>query len=262
MTTYQYLDMEQRGVALWITLNRPQARNALNPDVVAELTAAFGAVDVDGEARAVVLAGAGASFCAGADVAAMRAMASYTHDENVADATRLALLLEAIEGCPLPVIARVQGAALGGGVGLVAACDIALAAEGALFGFTEVRLGIAPAVIAPFVLRKIGPGQARALFLTGERFDAARAARIGLIHRVTAPEYLDAVVQETLAAVAACGPQALRACKDLIATVPGLSREKVRRFTAELNASLRLSEEGQEGLRAFLEKRAPCFAKS
>lgn len=261
-TEYQYIQSEQRGAALWVTLNRPEVRNAFNAGIVTELRAAFEGVSAGGAARAVVLAGAGASFCAGADVGLMRAMAAYSHEQNVADATGLALLLEDVEGCAVPVIARVQGAALGGGVGLVAACDIVIAAEGALFGFTEARLGIAPAVIAPFVLRKIGPGYARALFLTGERFDAARAAHIGLVHRVVPPDGLDAAVEETVAAVAACGPEALRACKKLVESVPGLSREEARRFTAEMNATLRAGEEGQEGLRAFLEKRTPCFVKS
>lgn len=261
-TQYQFIQTEQRGAALWITLHRPEVRNAFNAGIVAELRAAFAGVTAGGAVRAVVLAGAGASFCAGADIGLMRAMAAYSHKENVADALGLALLLEAVEGCAVPVIARVQGAALGGGVGLVAACDIVIAAQNALFGFSEARLGIAPAVIAPFVLRKIGPGQARALFLTGECFDAARAAQIGLVHRVTPPDGLDAAVEESVTAVASCGPEALRACKQLITAVPGLSREEARQFTAEMNATLRASEEGQEGLRAFLEKRTPCFVKS
>ena len=209
-----------------------------------------------------VLAGAGAGFCAGADLTWMREMAAYTHDENVADALRLVAMLEAVEGCAVPVVARVHGAALGGGVGLVAACDVAVAAADALFAFSEARLGIAPAVVAPFVLRKIGPGHARALFVTAERFDAARAERIGLVHHVAAATHLDAAVQEVVSAVTACGPAALSACKRLVADVPGMSREAARVYTAEMIATLRASPEGQEGMRAFLEKRPPCFTKS
>ncbi len=259
---YQYLQIEQRGAALWVTLDRPAVRNAFNSAMIGELTAVFQGVEVGGAARAVVLAGAGASFCAGADLTWMREMAAYTHEENVADALRLAAMLEAVEGCPLPVVARVHGAALGGGAGLVAACDVVVGAADALFGFTEARLGIAPAVIAPFVVRKIGPGHARALFVTGERFDAAHAERIGLVHHVAAADGLDAAVEQVVAAVAACGPAAVRACKELVATVPALSREEARAYTAETIAALRASPEGQEGMRAFLEKRAPCFVKS
>jgi len=261
-----YLQVERRGPALWVTLNRPDVRNAFNPEMIAELTSAFRDVpradDGPEGVRAVVLAGAGGSFCAGADLQWMRAMAAYARDENVADALRLAAMLDAIETCAVPVVARVHGAALGGGVGLVAACDVVVTAEGTLFGFTEARLGIAPAVIAPFVLRKIGPGHARALFVTGERFDAARAERVGLVHRVTTLERLDAAVAETVAGIAACGPAAVRACRALAADVPGMSREAARAYTAETIAALRAGSEGQEGMRAFLEKRAPRFAAS
>jgi methylglutaconyl-CoA hydratase len=259
---YQHVHVERRGPALWVTLNRPEVRNAFNPAMIAELTALFTGVAGDGETRVVVLAGAGAAFCAGADLNWMREMAAYTYDENVADALRLVAMLEAVEGCAVPVVARVHGAALGGGVGLVAACDVAVAAADALFAFSEARLGIAPAVVAPFVLRKIGPGHARALFVTAERFDAARAERIGLVHHVAPAAHLDAAVQEVVSAVTACGPAALRACKRLVAEVPGMSREEACAYTAETIATLRASPEGQEGMRAFLEKRPPCFAKS
>lgn len=261
-TPYHYLQIEQRGAALWVTLNRPQVRNAFNPAMIAELTGVFSGLETGGEARAVVLAGAGASFCAGADLTWMRQMAAYTHEENVADALRLATMLEAVEACPVPVIARVQGAALGGGAGLVAACDVVVSAADALFGFTEARLGIAPAIIAPFVVRTIGPGHARALFVTGERFDAARAERIGLVHHIAGADGIDVAVGRVVAAVAACGPVAVRACKELVSTVPALSREEARAYTAETIAALRASPQGQEGMQAFLEKRAPCFVKS
>src|SRR5437899_4173898 len=249
---YQHIQIEQRGPSLWVTLNRPEVRNAFNPAMIAELTALFTGIAGDDETRVVVLAGAGASFCAGADLTWMREMAAYTHEENVADALRLVAMLEAVEGCAVPVVARVHGAALGGGAGLVAACDVVVVAADALFGFTEARLGIAPAVVAPFVLRKIGPGHARALFVTAERFDAARAERIGLVHHVADAAALDTKVQEVMSAVTACGPAALRACKRLVADVPGMARgAALGLYTAETIAALRASPEGQEGMRAF-----------
>src|SRR5919198_307216 len=259
---YQHVQVERRGPALWVTLNRPTVRNAFNPAMIAELTALFTGVEGDGETRVVVLAGAGAAFCAGADLTWMREMAAYTHDENVTDALRLVAMLEAVEGCAVPVVARVHGAAMGGGVGLVAACDVVVAAADALFGFTETRLGLAPAVVGPFGLRQIGPRPAPALFVTPRRFDAARAERIGLVRHVANAAWLDAAVQEVVSAVTACGPAALRACKRLAADVPGMSREAARVYTAEMIATLRASPEGQEGMRAFLEKRRPCFTKS
>lgn len=265
-TPYQYVDTEQVGPVLRVTLNRPQVRNAFNPIMIGELIDAFAGVTApngteDG-ARVVVLAGAGAAFCAGADLTWMREMAEYTHDENVADARMLEAMLEAVESCAVPVIACVHGAALGGGAGLAAACDVVVAGAGAIFGFTEARLGLAPAVVAPFVLRKIGPGHARALFVTGERFDAARAERIGLVHRVAEPAALDGAVEEIVTSILACGPAAVRACKQLVAGVSGMSREAARDYTADTIAALRASPEGQEGMRAFLEKRPPCFARS
>jgi len=262
VSQHQYVSVQRAGPTLHVQLNRPEARNAFNPLMIAELTAVFGGVAPDGDVRAVVLAGAGESFCAGADLTWMRAMAAYTLEENVADAMRLAEMLEAVEGCAAPVVARVHGAALGGGAGLVAACDVVVSASETLFGFTEARLGIAPAVIAPFVLRKIGPGHARALFVTGERFDAARAERSGLAHRVVDRAGLDAAVQDVLTSILSCGPGAVRACKELVARVPELSRDEARAYTAETIAGLRASAEGQEGMRAFLEKRKPSFVAS
>ena len=258
---YDFVRVEQRGPILSVTLDRPAVRNAFNPPMIAELTAVFSQVEAGGEVRAVVLAGAGESFCAGADLSWMRAMAAYTREENVADAVRLAEMLAAVEGCAVPVVARVHGAALGGGAGLVAACDVVVSSSDTLFGFTEARLGIAPAVIAPFVLRKIGPGHARALFVTGERFDAGRAERIGLVHRVTDRDALDGAVRDALTGILSCGPAAVHACKELVAAVPTLSREAARAYTAETIATLRASSEGQEGMRAFLEKRKPSFVR-
>lgn len=241
--------VDRDGPRLDVTLARPERRNAFDAAVIAELTEAFADV---GDVRVVVLTGDGPSFSAGADVDWMRASAELSHDENVADALRLRAMLEAIDGCPAPVVAAVHGHALGGGAGLVACCDIVVAHRDARFGFSEVKLGIVPAVISPFALAKIGPSAARRFFVTGEQFDAETALRIGLVHEVVddlAPA-LDQVLGELLTA----GPSAARAAKEL-ARAPLTALE-----TAERIAAHRAGAEGQEGLRAFLEKRPAQFA--
>jgi len=240
------LRVERDGAVLRITLARPDRRNAFDAELIAELSQAF--VDV-GRARAVVLAGEGASFCAGADVEWMRASVGLSLEENVADANAMRQMFEAIDRCPAPVVARVQGHALGGGAGLVAAVDIAIAEPGTVFAFSEVKLGIIPAVISPFTLAKIGPGAARRYFLTGERFDAEAAVRIGLVSEVAAE--LDASVERVVAELLSAGPHAARWAKRLVRERPGGPE------TARWIAERRASEEGQEGLRAFLEKRSP-----
>jgi methylglutaconyl-CoA hydratase len=242
------LRVERDGPVLRIVLARPERRNAFDAALISELTRAFGDV---GDARAVVLAGDGPSFCAGADVEWQRASIDLAYDENVEDAMRLYRMLEAIDSCPAPVLARVQGYALGGGSGLVSCCDVAIAAPDAVFGFSEVRLGIIPAVISPFVLARIGPAAARRYFLTGERFDAATAVRIGLVQEVA--EDLDAVAEKVVEALLASGPQAVRAAKRLIRERPS------GRELGEIAAARRASDEGQEGLRAFLEGRKPSW---
>jgi methylglutaconyl-CoA hydratase len=239
------LRIERDGGLLRITLARPETRNAFDAALIAELAEAF--VDV-GKARAVLLAGEGPSFCAGADVEWMRASAELDYDANVADANALRGMLEAIDRCPAPVVARVQGHALGGGAGLVACSDIVVADERAVFAFSEVKLGIVPAVISPFALAKIGPSAARRYFVTGERFDAATALRIGLVHEVA--HDLDAGVEAVLAELESAGPRAARHAKRLVLERPD-GPDTARRI-----AERRTSEEGQEGLRAFLEKRA------
>ncbi|RIL11470.1 enoyl-CoA hydratase [bacterium] len=251
------------GPVSTIRLARPEQRNAFNPTMIAELTAAFRAAgapaDPEGGAdapRVVVLAGAGDVFSAGADLAWMRAMAGYAFDENVADALRLADLFTAIRECPLPVIARVQGAAMGGGSGLVAACDLAVAAEDAQFAFSEARLGLVPAVISPYVIPKIGVAAATELFLTGERFDAARARAIGLVCRVVPAADLDLAVAERVEALCAAGPDAQAAIKRLIPFVASTGDPvSAREYTAHLIADRRASDEGREGMAAFLERR-------
>ena len=239
------LRIERDDHVLRVTLAKPERRNAFDAALIAELTEAFADV---GDARAVVLAGEGESFCAGADIEWQRSAIDLSFDENVEDALRLYRMCEAIDHCPAPVLARVQGYALGGGSGLVACADIAIAADDAGFGFSEVKLGIIPAVISPFVLPKIG-AHARRYFLTGERFDAETALRIGLVHEVTGN--LDAACDHVLAELLSSGPQAVREAKRLIRERPEGDA------TAQVAARLRTGEEGQEGLRAFLERRSP-----
>jgi methylglutaconyl-CoA hydratase len=240
------LRVERDGALLRIAMARPERRNAFDASLIEELRSAFGEV---GDVRAVLLTGDGPSFSAGADVEWMRSSVDLSHDDNVADALRLRAMLDAVDGCPAPVVARVHGHALGGGCGLVACCDIVVAEPGAQFAFSEVKLGIVPAVISPFALAKIGPSAARRYFVTGERFSADVALRIGLVHEI-AEDAADAV-ERVLGELLSAGPAAARAAK-LIARAP-LSAQQ----TAERIAVHRTSAEGQEGLRAFLEKRPP-----
>jgi methylglutaconyl-CoA hydratase len=245
-----------------VSLSRPDVRNAFNAELIGDLHAAFaGLADATpSDLRAVVLAGDGPAFCAGADVSWMRASLAISVEENEKDAGRMADMLEAVDACPVPVLARVHGAALGGGMGLCAVADVVLAAADTIFGFTETRLGILPAVISPFVLRRIGEGQARALFPTGERFDAQRAQRIGLVHEVLPDAAaLDARVEALLDDLLAAGPTAARAAKAVVRQQRGLSPEDARGLTVGMIARQRVSAEGQEGLTAFMEKRAPSW---
>ena len=246
------LRIERKGSVLRVTLARPERRNAFDAELIRALTEAFADV---GDARVVVLAGDGESFCAGADIEWQRSAIDLSYEENVEDALRLHAMLEAIDSCPAPVVARIQGYCLGGGCGLAASVDVALAADDATFGFSEVKLGIVPAVISPFVLSRIGEGAARRYFLTGERFDAATAFHIGLVHEVAAD--LDEAVERVAGELLGSGPEAIRAAKALIRARPGGDE------AAHIAAQLRTSEEGQAGLRAFLEKRpAPWRSES
>lgn len=243
------LRIERDDDVLRITLTRPETRNAFDETLVVGLAEAF--IDV-GKARAVVLAGEGPTFCAGADIDWMRRSATRSHDENVADATALRRLFDAIDTCPAPVIAVVQGHALGGGVGLVATADVAIAHARSVFAFSEVKLGIIPAVISPYALRKIGHSAARRYFVTGERFDAATALRIGLVHEVT--DDLEDALATVLGELRTAGPRAARHAKRLVLDAPD-GPETARRI-----AERRASEEGQEGLLAFIERRRPSWA--
>jgi len=256
------LRVARDGPVVRVTLSRPEVRNAFNAELIGDLHDAFTALAGEPSAtlRAVVLAGEGPAFCAGADVAWMRASLALSVEDNEADARRMAEMLDLVDACPVPVIARVHGAALGGGMGLCAVADVALAAADTVFGFTEARLGILPAVISPFVLVRIGEGQARALFPTGERFDAERALRIGLVHEVLADSVaLDARVDAVVADLLAAGPTAARAAKAVIRDQRGLDWAMTRSLTVGAIARQRVSPEGQEGLTAFLEKRPPSW---
>ena len=238
------LRVERDGRILRVTLAKPERRNAFDAELIAGLHEAFKDV---GDARVVLLSGDGESFCAGADIEWQRSAIDLSFDENVDDAMRLFAMMQAIDACPAPVVARIQGYALGGGSGLAAAVDIAIAAEDAIFGFSEVKLGIIPAVISPFVLPKIGEGAARRYFLTGERFDAQAALRIGLVSEVA--DDLDGAVDRVVGELLTSGPQAAREAKRLVRTRPQGEE------TAQWAARMRASDEGQEGLRAFLERR-------
>jgi methylglutaconyl-CoA hydratase len=255
---YKTLLVDEADGILNVTLNRPDVHNAFNEELIAEAIDLFGGLG-ESTARVVVLRGTGPNFCAGADLNWMSRMVSYTRDENVRDSSQLARMYALMNECPLPVIGRIQGAAIGGGVGLVAVCDIAIAARDAKFGLSEVKLGILPAVISPYVIAKIGETHARALFLTGERFDAERALRIGLVHRVA--DDLDAAVAETIAALKSSGPEAVRECKKLIAHVSSHELIDAIPYTIEAIAARRVSSEGQGGMAAFLKKEKAPWAK-
>lgn len=248
------------GAVMRVTLDRPDVHNAFDAGLIDALRRAFThlADEPPERLRAVVLAGEGPSFCAGADVAWMRASLALTREENEQDAMAMAEMFDALDRCPVPLVARVHGAALGGGIGLCAVSDLVIAEAGTKFGFTETRLGILPAVIGPFVIAKIGESHARALFPAGRRFDATRALRIGLVHEVVeGTDALDAAVEGALRDLLAAGPTAARAAKGIIREVRGLPHESTRWHTARRIAAQRTSAEGQEGLRAFLEHRSP-----
>lgn len=242
-----------------VTMNRPDVHNALNTRLLDDLQTAFDELGRDARLRAIILTGAGKSFSAGADLEMMQAAARATRERNQEEALHLASTFERINACPLPVIARVNGAAMGGGLGLLAVSDIIIAVESARLAFSEVKLGIAPAVISPYVVRKIGTSWARRLFVTGERFTPALGRDIGLVHTVVTAGELDATVEHTVQELLTGGPYALRACKTLARDIDDLDDDAARAITTETIAQLRVSAEGQEGLRAYLEKRKPSW---
>jgi methylglutaconyl-CoA hydratase len=257
--SYQFLSIERTGGVERVTLNRPDVRNAFNEHVIAELHAWATRAHEDAQLRVVVFAGAGKVFSAGADAGWMAKMAGYSHDDNVRDARAGAEMFLAINTIPAIVIGRIHGAALGGGSGLAAVCDIVVADQDAIFGFTETKLGILPAMISPYVLQKIGASAARDLFLTGRRFDARKAREIGLVHDVVAAADLDAAVDRFVSEALSASPTAVARSKALIQEVLGQSPAEAMGITADAIAAQRVSPEGQEGLKAFLEKRTPAW---
>lgn len=259
---FSHLLVRREGPVEHLSLNRPDVRNAFNEELIAELTTWAGAIREDSTVRVVVLSGAGKSFCAGADIGWMAKTVEFSVDENIRDAAAAARMFGAINTLPVPVIGRVHGAALGGGVGLAAVCDIVVAESGTTFGLTEVKLGILPAVISPFVLEKIGRSAARELFLSGTRFSAHRARELGLVHTVVSEADLDATVRKYVDECLTGGRDAIAAAKALIAQVWDKPFEAAMPITAAALAERRVSPEGQEGLRAFLEKRKPRWSYS
>jgi methylglutaconyl-CoA hydratase len=260
--SYKHLIAGRDNAIEYLTLNRPEVRNAFNAEMVAELSrwaesVAAGSADL----RAVVIAGSGKAFCAGGDAAWMAQTITYTEAENLRDARALSDMFHAIDDLPLPVIGRVHGAVMGGGAGLAAVCDIVVAESDSTFAFSEVKLGLVPAVVSPFLLRKIGQSAARELFLTGARFPASRAFQIGLVHAVAPAADLDATVARYVSELATGGPEAIAAAKRLIKTVAGLGPDDAAALTASAIATRRTSPEGQEGLKAFLGKRSPRWSR-
>ena len=257
--SYEHVRRTDEGPVATVVLARPEARNALNATLIGEVTRCFEELAEDEGVRVVVLTGEGPAFCAGADIAYMRDTAASSYEQNLEEARRLADMFLAVDDLPKPVVARVRGAAIGGGAGLVAVADVTVAEEAAHFAFSEVRLGIAPATIAPFVVRKIGYSRARALFLTGERFDAGRAREIGLVHEAVPDRELDAAVEKVVSQLLQGGPAAQAAIKEALRQIEATEPMEALGIMTQLIAELRIGEEGQEGLGAFLEKREPLW---
>ena len=261
MSAYRHVEIEQRGAARWLWLNRPEVRNAFNDALIADISAAFADVEAAPETRVVVLAARGEVFCAGADLNYMRAMSAYSHADNHADALKVARMFNAVHSCSRPVIARVHGQAFGGGVGLVAACDIVVAKQSVIFALSEVKLGIVAATISPHLVRAMGPRRAARFMLTAETFTATQAREAGLVHEVTSLDGIDAEVDRLVNCLLAGSPAALAATKRLLADVVEAPVDDVLlAATAKCIADARVSAEGREGIAAFLEKRAPGWA--
>jgi len=253
----------ETGVVATVTLNRPEVRNAFNDEVIAELTQAFTQLGQDPQVRAIVLAAQGPAFCAGADLNWMRRMADYTHAENLADAACLAEMLRVIYTCPKPTVARIQGDVYAGGMGLVAACDMAVSVDSANYCLSEVKLGLVPATISPYVIRAMGARAAHRYFLTAERFDAFEALRIGLVHAVVSADQLDDKVAEITKALVSASPNAVKQCKTLLRDVAGQDiNPTLIAHTVEGIANIRASAEGKEGVQSFLQKRKPNWLNS
>ena len=245
-----------------VTFNRPEIHNAFNATVITEMQQVFNEIEKDDNIRVVVLTGAGKSFCAGADLNWMRSVVNQSFEQNLAESNALAELFNSMYSCKRPIIGRINGAAIGGGTGFVAVCDIAIAARSAVFSFSEVKIGVVPACIGPYVIKKIGEGKTRELFITGERMNAERAHEVGLVNRVVDDDQLDSEVDKLIKFILSSGPEAVAMAKRLIGEVPAMTPEQFKPYTAEMIARLRLSDEGQEGMDAFLNKRKPRWVES
>jgi methylglutaconyl-CoA hydratase len=249
--------IEHAGPVSRVVLARPDIRNAFNDVMIRELREAFAELRARSELRVVVLTGEGKAFCAGADLHWMRRVLHYSYEQNYADSLELARLMREMYELPRPLVGRINGPAIGGGTGLVAVCDIAVASDDAVFSFSEVKIGLVPACISPYVLKRVGERWGREYFLTGERLPAAKALECGLVQRAVAPAELDATVDRLVASLLSSGPEALATCKRMVRAVADMSLEDAGPYTAELIARLRMSPEGQEGMAAFLERRTP-----
>lgn len=254
---YSTIHLEVDSQIARVTFSRPEIHNAFNSTVITEMQQAFDRITEDDTVRVVVLTGEGKSFCSGADLNWMRSVVDQTFEQNLAESSALARLFYTMYTCRRPVIGRINGAAIGGGAGFVAVCDIAVAARSAKFSFSEVKIGIVPACIGPYVIKKVGEGKTKELFITGERMDAERAHEVGLVNRVVDDDQLDAEIERLTKFIITSGPQAVAMAKELIREVPGMTPEQFQPYTAEMIARLRLSDEGQEGMDAFLNKRKP-----
>lgn len=260
-TNYETIIVDYDGKIATITLNRPEVHNALNNILINDLTDAFMELKDEPELRIIILTGNGKSFCAGADLNWMKSVVDYTYEQNYKESFELAKLMYLIYTHPKPIIAKVNGSAIGGGVGLMSVCDISIAADNSAFGLSEVKLGLVPSAISPFVMGRIGQSFARELFITGERITAKRAEEIRLINKAVAPRKLDKAVDEKIDMILKSGPEAVRNVKEMIYKITQIKFPEITDYTAELIADLRLSEEAQEGMSAFLEKRKPNWVE-
>ena len=258
---YETILFIPQNEVLHLVFNRPQVHNAFNSTMIAELADALERASQDKSLRVIVLSGQGKSFCAGADLNWMREIIHYSFEQNLEESLQLAEVLYKLYALPKPTVAMVNGTAIGGGTGFISACDIAVASQEAKFGLSEVKIGLVPAAISPYVIRRIGEARAREYFLTGKRISASKAVEIGLINEVVPGERLEEKVEETIQLLLSSGPEALGSCKQLIQKVPQMSFEEAKTFTARMIAQLRVSEEGQEGMAAFLEKRKPKWTR-
>jgi len=261
MSTYETIKYKIEDNVAYVDFCRPEVHNAFNDKLIYELTDLFVLLDKEETLRAVVLSGEGKSFCAGADLNWMKRVINQSFEENLKESNALADLFALIYNFRCPVIGKINGAAIGGGVGFVAVCDIAIAAESAKFSFSEVKIGVVPACIGPYVVKKIGEGKAREFFITGERMKAVKAHKIGLVNEFVEDVGLDEAVAELIKMIKSSGPNAVTMAKKLVSTVPGMTEEQYKPYTAEMIAKLRVSDEGQEGMSAFLEKRKPNWVK-